>query len=361
MPLFNREELVPLTLQSILEQDDDRWECIIVDDNSTDSSPNVAREFCNRDDRFTLLSNHTNNHNGNVCRNIGLKKAKGDYLIFLDSDDILPADRVGLTIKYFEAHPEQDAIIFDCHLFHEEPGDNPYRLNKRSFDDYIIAFLQYDVPWLTSSPSWKRPAVLKLGGWHEDLPWFQDIAFHLRALSAGIKYQIVPEIGYYYRVAKSLEGKTGVRNKDNHLAGLKAAVVAFDELRNSPIATRHHIQTAEGVVFFWLNKTVDKGRFSLAMENWFAFLRHHKTTTACIWGGIALAIRVALIRISDYLSRGQLWLKEKLPHKLWPAAGCFQSETHRKWIADRSSVEMPEPRESSKPQEVLNSARKFKQ
>ena len=86
IPVFNREKLIVRTLESVQNQTYTNWECIIVDDGSTDNTLNVIASFTNRDKRFKIISHH-HVSNANILRNIGINKAKGEYIAMLDSDD----------------------------------------------------------------------------------------------------------------------------------------------------------------------------------------------------------------------------------------------------------------------------------
>ena len=89
IPCFNREGLLPETLDSISAQTFSDWEAIVVDDGSTDGSLSIARDYARRDARFRALCGDGERKGANRCRNKGLAESKGDYLIFLDSDDVL--------------------------------------------------------------------------------------------------------------------------------------------------------------------------------------------------------------------------------------------------------------------------------
>jgi glycosyltransferase involved in cell wall biosynthesis len=86
IPVFNREKLIVRTLESIQNQTYSNWECIIVDDGSTDNTLNVIKSFVDEEKRFQIISHH-HVGNANILRNIGINMAKGKYVAMLDSDD----------------------------------------------------------------------------------------------------------------------------------------------------------------------------------------------------------------------------------------------------------------------------------
>lgn len=86
IPLYNKEKSIRATLESVRAQSYTDWECIIVDDGSTDNSRKVVAQFQNDDSRFQIYSQA--NAGVSVARNKGVKEAKGEYVAFLDGDDI---------------------------------------------------------------------------------------------------------------------------------------------------------------------------------------------------------------------------------------------------------------------------------
>jgi glycosyltransferase involved in cell wall biosynthesis len=99
IPAYNRAHLIGETLDSILAQTYTNWECIIVDDGSDDSSENVIGSYIKQDARFRSYKRPSYKPKGaNACRNIGLEEAKGSYIVFFDSDDLMTPNH--LEIKY---------------------------------------------------------------------------------------------------------------------------------------------------------------------------------------------------------------------------------------------------------------------
>ena len=110
IPLYNKEHSILSTLESVLAQTYKDWELIIVDDGSTDNSLNVVKEFVGQidnrllDDRLTLISKK----NGGVCsaRNRGIQEAKGEYVAFLDADDLWDENYLTEQAKMILDFPE---------------------------------------------------------------------------------------------------------------------------------------------------------------------------------------------------------------------------------------------------------------
>mgnify|MGYP000315577735 FL=1 len=90
IPVYNVENLLPLTLNSVLNQSYQNLEIILIDDGSTDTSLSICEEYAKKDVRIKVF--HQENSGVSVARNIGLSFAKGEYIGFVDSDDMIHPD-----------------------------------------------------------------------------------------------------------------------------------------------------------------------------------------------------------------------------------------------------------------------------
>lgn len=87
IPIYNSEKFLEECLTSVQKQDYENFEAILIDDGSTDSSVLISESFCNRDSRFKLFQKP--NEGPAVARNIGMRLATGDFICFIDSDDVI--------------------------------------------------------------------------------------------------------------------------------------------------------------------------------------------------------------------------------------------------------------------------------
>ena len=100
IPTFNRAHLIGETLNSVLAQTYTNWECIVVDDGSTDETDKVMADYCAKDQRFQYHHRPDNRlPGGNGARNHGLEITEGDFIIFFDSDDLMTTDHIKEKIK----------------------------------------------------------------------------------------------------------------------------------------------------------------------------------------------------------------------------------------------------------------------
>lgn len=100
IPTFNRAHLIEETLDSVVAQHYTKWECLIVDDGSTDNTRLVVEDYTTKDSRFKYFQRPAGRKRGaSPSRNYGLEMAKGDYFQFLDSDDLLEETKFQEQIK----------------------------------------------------------------------------------------------------------------------------------------------------------------------------------------------------------------------------------------------------------------------
>ena len=102
IPTFNREYLLQYTLDSILNQTYINWECILVDDGSTDDTLGVIKKYLFIDSRFKFYKRPFYIKKGaNSCRNFGFSKISGEFIQWFDSDDIMPLNSIEDRINVF--------------------------------------------------------------------------------------------------------------------------------------------------------------------------------------------------------------------------------------------------------------------
>lgn len=112
VPVFNAEEWLRVALESLKLQTYTDFEAILINDGSTDQSERICREFCDSDSRFRLLNQA--NAGVSAARNLGLDKARGEWIAFLDADDALPEDALERLMWF--ARESKAAIIAGRYL-----------------------------------------------------------------------------------------------------------------------------------------------------------------------------------------------------------------------------------------------------
>ncbi len=133
IPVFNCEKLVPFTLNSILEQSFSDWECILIDDNSTDNVLEILYKFQKRDKRFIVFKKPRELTQGaNVSRNFGFSKSKGEYIKWFDCDDMMLPNHLELIYDTL-IEKDIDFVVSDSVNFENESNKiigKPYEFDR---------------------------------------------------------------------------------------------------------------------------------------------------------------------------------------------------------------------------------------
>ncbi|RMB57423.1 glycosyltransferase family 2 protein [Dokdonia sinensis] len=195
MPVYNREKIIQKTLDSVIAQTFQNWECIIVDDGSTDQTVSLLKEIASQDSRFQIFQRDDSKLKGAPsCRNIGIENAVGDFIIFLDSDDTLEVDCLKSRVSYFEKNEQDTFLVFPMGI---STGDNIIKKEIRTDTTFLQDFLSYKLPWSIMSPIWKSEFVKSLKGFKEGYPRLNDPELMIRALlTPGVSYKVFNEVPY---------------------------------------------------------------------------------------------------------------------------------------------------------------------
>jgi glycosyltransferase involved in cell wall biosynthesis len=181
-------------LQSQTYQD---WEAIVVDDGSTDQTMEVVRSWQAHEPR--ILYFYQPNSGVSSARNLGLRKANGEFIQFLDADDLLSRDKLQLQVDYFQSHPEVDLTYTENHYF--EDGSPEIRYPDQEFlgKDWMIRFsgkgafaleqLIRNNLAVVSSPLIRKSILTHSGLFPEKVSHTEDWQFWLQCVLAGARVQ----------------------------------------------------------------------------------------------------------------------------------------------------------------------------
>lgn len=153
IPVYNRYELLPYTLNSILSQTFTDWECILVDDHSTDDSFQLMQEYEIRDLRFRAVKRPLSLKKGaNACRNYGFLQTRGKYIKWFDSDDIMLPDHLDIAYKGLLSGDYDfiftESVNFDHYT--EAILNSPFEFNKGSIVFSPENMALQKIGWITN-------------------------------------------------------------------------------------------------------------------------------------------------------------------------------------------------------------------
>ncbi|WP_166963663.1 glycosyltransferase family 2 protein [Yeosuana marina] len=221
IPTFNRAHLIKDTLNNILTQNYANWECFIIDDCSTDNSVEVINDFIKVDSRFNLIIRPENKIKGaSSCRNIGLKNATGDFIQFLDSDDIISSNKISEQINLIENC--KGNVIATCKW-----GRFKYNSKDSSVFENLAVYNFFDNPLLfldalavskgyfPINAYLIKTDLIKNGGlWNEYLSINDDCEFMMRVIANTDKIYFAPQAIAYYRWTDLNNNLSNFNNKE---------------------------------------------------------------------------------------------------------------------------------------------------
>lgn len=199
---FNYEEFIKKTIQSVLDQTYQDWEMIIADDGSKDNSLAVINSYCEKDARIKLFT-HQNNVNKGLTETLklGIEKAQGEWIVFLESDDLIAPDYMAKKIKIAEQYKDINLIFNDCEFFGDENRVRDFNialnktrtiLSNRTYPrDMFYDFYLSNKIFTFSCVMVKREDLLKID-YNANLDYLID--WHLWIQTAGLgKFYYMPE------------------------------------------------------------------------------------------------------------------------------------------------------------------------
>ncbi len=188
VPCYLQSDFLPETLDSVLSQTYTNWECIIVNDGSTDATEQVAKTYCKRDPRFKYI--YQRNRGLSSARNTGLINARGKFIQFLDSDDLISPDKLFHQVDTLIKNEEVDIVYGETLYFDSNEKDRTSRSidfkNKRWMPcisgkgRLIIEHLLRRNIMVVSSPLIKRSVIDEVGYFNEDLRALEDWFYWLK-------------------------------------------------------------------------------------------------------------------------------------------------------------------------------------
>jgi glycosyltransferase involved in cell wall biosynthesis len=118
IPAFNSESYLRQAIDSVLGQTWQDWELLIVDDGSTNGTPEISKEFAAADPRCRFFSRA---HSGlaSATRNAGIKSARGKFVAFLDADDAWLPEKLERQLAIVDTHPETDLVYANAFIIHD--------------------------------------------------------------------------------------------------------------------------------------------------------------------------------------------------------------------------------------------------
>ncbi len=201
IPTFNRAHLIGETLDSIYAQTYKNWECIVVDDGSTDTTAAVLNRYIIKDSRFQYHHRPKNRlRGGNAARNHGFELSRGEYIQWFDSDDLMHPEKLKIDVVNLQSG-NYDFTISQSSFFDENGKIKDTYWNDTLWsNEPLTDFIKKNIGWGINSSLWKRTALI--GGnlfFDEKVQNGQDYLFHIEALIKKLNPSIIHKVLVYQR------------------------------------------------------------------------------------------------------------------------------------------------------------------
>lgn len=198
IPVFNAERYLRCCLDSVVNQVEPDWECVCVDDGSTDQSPSILEEYAAKDSRFKVV--HQANSGVGAARNAALEKAEGEWIVFLDADDMLRSTLMYNLCEVGRVAPDVDMIGFGISWFAD--SESPIWKDADEGTKVLDCNRRLEHP-LPDMGMWQyayrrsRFGSVRFG----DFVMGEDLVFMGECLCRANKVAIIGLCGYGYRLS----------------------------------------------------------------------------------------------------------------------------------------------------------------
>ena len=238
IPVYNAEQFLRECLDSVLAQDYSDYEVIIVNDGSTDGSRVIIDEYCRSDERFYCIDQ--NNMGVSCARNTGIDAAEGEYILFLDADDMLGADTLSDLMPIAMSN-DLDMINMNWNRIPYNP-QNPLRVQGIRKDAVIerSEFLRYyvaNIMQLMFLRTFYKKRVINDNHIRFKTKYAEDILFNMHALLYCERFYFASKENYFYR--KSMDGLiyTYFDSKTMIIERSKSAIEMLKLIGTAPLDT----------------------------------------------------------------------------------------------------------------------------
>ena len=201
IPCYNYGNYLPFTLDNILNQSFNNWECIVVDDGSKDNTGKIARQYADRDKRFKYV--YQQNKGLSAARNTGIENSSGKYIQLLDADDLIHQTKLEQQVSFMETNPQVDIIYGDASFFHtnspevfhtarDEEKDKTEKLKGSGKGHDMVKRFCVNNVMPVSSPLIRKSVFDKVGTFDITYRSYEDWQFWFRCAVKGMFFQYAP-------------------------------------------------------------------------------------------------------------------------------------------------------------------------
>ena len=205
VPCYNGARYIRETLDCLQKQTIDDWECVIVNDGSTDNSLEILKEYAAKDSRYKYIDKE--NEGPSIARNTAIAASSGKYILPLDADDLIAPSYAEKAIEYLESHPKCKLVYCKAEFFGDR--NEPFELHEYNYNE---------LPYCNSifcSCIYRHVDFDKTIGYNPNMRFRnEDWDFLLSLLNENDEVYCLPEVLFFYRQ----HGMTRNNNLDERYA-----------------------------------------------------------------------------------------------------------------------------------------------
>lgn len=224
MPVFNKKEYVKVMIDSIIANTYQDWELLAVDDGSDEATKSLLSCYDENDSRVRYIQREEPPKGAQTCRNIGLREAKGEFIIFFDSDDYVTPVCLGRRVAALKVRQELDFLVFPSGIFVEgkfQPHACHDVYGYKLYKDDVKHFAARQLPFVVCNNIYRLSSLKKYRlQWDTQLSSLQDADFNLQALLSGLTYDYVatdPDYGYRLSFGQASVSSSITRSQSSNL------------------------------------------------------------------------------------------------------------------------------------------------
>ena len=292
IPVYNTEKYIEKCILSVLKQKFQDFEVLLIDDGSTDSSGKICDKYIEHDERISVV--HQTNQGLSAARNVGIKRAKGKYICFIDSDDIIAEDYLSILYEnalYFNA----DVVWCKFQRFYTEDELGQLDLTERVGKVQEKRELWYKLS--TTGPTSQgveiviacnkliRSSLCKnlqfpIGKWHEDEFFVNDLLKY-----AGLCVEVNIPLYYYRQRSDSIVGKDNqFDNRHLHtLEALRQRIKICKEVADPDIYEEMIKAYRQMIIIYYSVLKKKSWKVYLKFQFFFSYLRYFLHGTDLRW------------------------------------------------------------------------------
>lgn len=201
VPVFNRALIVHETVESIRNQSYQHWECVLVDDGSTDDSVEILRRIAETDSRFKVFQRPVDRIKGAAsCRNFAFEMSRGELVQYFDSDDVMLSNMLEEKVARLYEESDADFLVSKMGEF-DEKGPREFIDYPLSSASLIPDFLRYKVSFLTPGPIFRRAFLERFSvKFDENLQRRQEREFYTRIILSRPRFVVCDRVHCMRRI-----------------------------------------------------------------------------------------------------------------------------------------------------------------